>query len=94
MSRIPQYEYEGGPIYERINLLSARNIMPHEVRPGDNFGLKIIARVWESWNGWCAYQGPTTWTDEQVAFFGDEVDYEVAKLLFPTMAIGRSYGGT
>jgi hypothetical protein len=67
-------------------------VRPGEVRPGDNYGYKIIACVWE--NYWCAYRGPTTWSDEHVANSGNMVDQVTAEKMFPTLAkLGLSYHG-
>lgn len=66
--------------------LSAYHVHPDEVKKGDRYGYKIVACVWESWNGWCAFSGPTDWTDERVAKYGDEIPEEAANLLFPTLA--------
>jgi hypothetical protein len=72
--------------------LNAYTIQPDEIQEGDRFGYKIVAGIWEGWNGWCAFRGPTAWTDQQVLDEGDEISFVAAKLLFPTLAnLGRVY---
>lgn len=66
--------------------LNKYTIEPGEIKEGDRFGVKIVACIWEGWNGWCVFTGPSDWTDEKVAQQGYEVDIKVAKALFPTLA--------
>jgi hypothetical protein len=85
------YSYEPG---KTLELLNPYVLSPHEVKGNDLLGYKFIAQVWGSWNGWCAYRGLATWTDSQVADYGDEIPYELAIMIFPVMEhAGRSYGG-
>ena len=66
--------------------LNAYTIAPDEIKGGDRYGYKIVAVVSEYHHGWCAYEGPTDWTDKKVADNGDEVPEGAAKALFPTLA--------
>jgi len=59
-------------------------ICGHEINSGDRFGVKVIAVFYG--DCWCAYSGSTDLSDSAIARGGDEVLYEVAKLLFPTLA--------
>lgn len=63
-----------------------------EVQDNDRYGYKIVAVIAEGYNGWAAYRGPTGWSDEVVASNGDPISFELAQLLFPTLAAtGRVY---
>lgn len=61
-------------------------IEPAEIQEGDKFGLKIVACIWQGWNGWCAFYGPPDWSDQRVAAEGDELPKKIAVALFPTLA--------
>jgi hypothetical protein len=72
--------------------LNAYVIEPSEIQEGDRFGYKVIAFPFVGWNGWGAYRGPTTWSDERVAESGDAVSQHIAELLFPALRdTGRVY---
>ncbi len=58
-------------------------VRPNEIEPGDGFGYKIVAVRWAPINGWCAFRGPTGWTDAHVAANGDMISEEIARKLFP-----------
>ena len=62
-----------------LNPVTAR---PIDLRPDDKLGFKIIAVIGWSGQDWCAYEGLTDWTDEEVASGGDKIGKEVAELLF------------
>jgi hypothetical protein len=66
--------------------LNHYTIEGREIQAGDQFGLKLVACIWQGWNGWCVFMGPPDWTDQKVAAQGDEVPEKVAKMLFPTLA--------
>jgi hypothetical protein len=89
-----QKECYGSTSRPEPEILNAYLATPTDVKPGDHYGYKIIACVWEGWNGWCAYRAPTNWTDAQAAAFGDEIPRSIAEALFPALAHNRSYGGT
>jgi hypothetical protein len=72
-------------IYNDNNTLNAYNISGFEIRPNDRYGYKIVAVVWDE-DSWCAFRGLTDWDDEYVKASGEEIPYEVAKYLFPTIA--------
>jgi hypothetical protein len=57
-------------------------VKPHELKPDDMLGFKIIAVIGASGKDWAAYRGLTNWDDERVAREGDKVDQEVAEGLF------------
>jgi hypothetical protein len=79
--------------WDNIDTLNSYLIEPEEIKDGDKYGYKIIAWVFKAFNGWCAFSGPTSWSDEQVANYGNEISENVANLLFPTLAgSGRVYG--
>jgi hypothetical protein len=85
MSRTSQPDFEEGT-------LNAYMVRGNEVQPGDRYGYKIVAVINEGWNGWAAYRGPTTWSDEKVAANGDAISKEAAEALFSTLAAtGRIY---
>lgn len=76
--------------------LNSYVVTPDEIKVGDRFGYKIVAKVWEiPWGSescWCAYRGLTDWTDQRCEEEGDEIDEEVANQLFPSLAVlGMSY---
>jgi hypothetical protein len=70
--------------------LSSYNISSEEIQDGDLFGYKIIAVV--RGNYWCAYRGSTDWEDEKIALEGDAIQFEVAVILFPTIADTHTWG--
>lgn len=79
-------------IFGNTTTLDARVIQPGEVQPGDHYGYKVVAAVWQACNTWCAFRGPTDWDDERVLNYGDEIPYGAAQALFPTLAgLGRVY---
>lgn len=59
-------------------------VSPSEVQDRDRYGYKIIATV--SGPFWCAYRGPTGWSDEKVAAEGDAISQKIAELLFPSLS--------
>jgi hypothetical protein len=71
--------------------LNAYSVEGREVAGGDRYGYKVIAKCWDDWNGWCAYRGPTGWSDERVLAEGDMIPEEAAKALFPTIGAMRLY---
>lgn len=73
--------------------LSAYNISSHEIQPEDIFGYKIVAKIWDD-KSWCAFRGQTDWSDDKVWANGDEISFEVARLLFPTIAHTVAYYGS
>lgn len=74
-------------------ILDASRIYLDEIQPGDRFGYKITAMVFEGIEGWCAYRAPLEWSDDRACAEGDEIDERAAKLLFPTLdALGYKYG--
>jgi hypothetical protein len=58
-------------------------IRAYQVKPGMIMPIKVVAVVYET--SWCAYQGPSNWTDERVAESGDQIPFETAGKLFPVM---------
>ncbi|KRT69373.1 MAG: hypothetical protein XU15_C0011G0055 [candidate division NC10 bacterium CSP1-5] len=68
--------------YKFVNKASTR---PSELRPGMAMAVKVVAVLHTDFPSWCAYQGPTDWSDQQVADQGDEILQEAAERLFPTM---------
>lgn len=76
---------------EKVETLNPYSIGPTEIVAGDVLGYKIIAVVDGTGKFWYAAMGPTTWTDERVAAFGDKISEEVANRLFSTVAYGRIY---
>ncbi len=68
-----------------------RRVVPDDVQDGDAFAIKVVAVVGFA-NDWTAYQGPSDWTDDQVAEGGNKVLAEAAKILFyPCATSGRVY---
>ena len=68
-----------------------RVVAPDDVVEGDAFALKVVA-VTGAANDWTAYQGPSDWTDDQVAEHGEKLLSEAAKILFyPLACSGRLY---
>lgn len=85
MTRTSQPDFEPGTLNPYL-------VQAREIAGGDRYGYKVVAVIDESWNGWRAYRGPTSWTDQQVADNGDAVSEETARALFPTLAAaGRIY---
>lgn len=75
--------------YFEPGTLNAYHIRPEEIKSGDRYGYKVVAVVYAN-NFWMAYRGPTGWDDERVANEGDQVEYSVARRLFPTLdAVGH-----
>lgn len=72
--------------YFPTGTLNHYSIEKGEIQEGDKFGVKIVACIWQGWNGWCVFSGPPDWSDERVAAEGDEVDKKIAMRLFPTLA--------
>jgi hypothetical protein len=67
------------------------NVKPNELRPNDRLGFKIIAVI-GSGHDWAAYQGLSSWSDEQVATEGDKISQAAAEALFyAPVAAGLSY---
>lgn len=85
MTRTSQPDFEDGTLNPYL-------VQGDEIEPGDRYGYKVVAIIHQGWNGWAAYRGPTTWSDEHVAANGDPVSQEAAEALFPTLAAtGRIY---
>lgn len=59
---------------------------PVDIKPGDTFGVKVVAIFDEGGYSWAAYRGPTSWTDEHVASRGAKILREAAELLFYALA--------
>jgi hypothetical protein len=77
-------------IFNKENTLNSYSITLNEIEVGDRFGYKIIAVVHEE-DSWLAYRGLSHWGDSEVAERGDPISYEIAKLLFPTIANSIKY---
>ena len=85
MARTEQPAFEPGT-------LNAYLVRPDEVKPGDRYGYKVVVVVDEYVPQWRAYKGPTSWTDEHVAFNGDALTEKEACAMFPSIAAsGRDY---
>lgn len=54
---------------------------PSDAIQGVAFATKLVAVVGCN-NDWTAYEGPSDWTDQQVALRGQKIDKEAAKLIF------------
>jgi len=64
---------------------------PRDLHPGDAFAIKVVAVVGYNWD-WCAYQGPSSWGDQEVADSGDKLPEGVATRLFYVLAdSGHTY---
>jgi len=64
---------------------------PSDIEANDAFAIKVVA-VAGSGNDWAAYEGPTDWTDQEVADSGDKLSREAAERLFYVLAwSGRHY---
>jgi len=85
MSRTSEPDFE-------LGTLNAYCIRPDEVQPGDRYGYKVVVVVDNYVPQWCAYKGPTSWTDEKVSEYGDALTEKEACVLFPSIAAsGRNY---
>ena len=62
--------------------LIPNDVAGDELLPGVRLGVKVIARIGYV-KDWAAYQGPTDWTDYQVAENGDKLSREAGEALFP-----------
>ena len=67
-------------------------VSPDDTRVNDAFAIKVVA--WVAGDGsWCAYYGPSDWSDESIACCGDALSQEVGEKLFYVLAAsGRRYG--
>lgn len=64
---------------------------PYQIQDGDSVAIKVVAVAGTN-NDWAAYEGPTTWSDEQVASQGDKLaKNQVGKLFHVMSASGRRY---
>ncbi len=79
-----EYTQEGYMAKRRYR--DKRVVAPDDVKEGDAFAIKVVAVVGAA-NDWTAYQGPSDWTDDQVAEHGEKLLSEAAKLLFYPCAI-------
>ena len=75
--------------YNEFGTLNSFKICGNELEAGDIFGYKIIAVVYDG--RWMAYRGLTHLSDDEIAQSGEEVSFEIAEYLFPTLA---RYAGT
>lgn len=72
--------------------LDPEKITRQDLADWDRFGYKIVA-VRANFNGWCAFRGPTDWSDYRVFQEGEVLDATTAKCLFPNLAeLGGIYG--
>lgn len=62
-------------------------VKPRNLMPGVAVSMKIVAVVGGSGFDWAAYQGPTSWSDEEVAKHGDKLLKSYAEPLFREMTI-------
>ncbi len=66
---------------------------PCDVKNGDAFAVKVVAVAGYD-NDWAAYEGPSHWSDPDVADYGDKLSKEQAEPLFYVLAnSGRYYRG-
>jgi hypothetical protein len=70
--------------------LNSYLIEPDEIEADDRYGYKVVAVIHAD-DCWGVYRGLTDWTDATVAIAGDGVSFEVARLLFPTIAATVSH---
>jgi len=67
------------------------SISPSDLVPGDRMAVKVVACIGQA-NDWAAYQGPSDWSDEQVAEQGDKIPESAAmELFYAAHASGRVY---
>ena len=77
--------------YHFIGAEEACNMCPRDVKARDAFPIKVVAVVGFG-NDWAAYYGPTRWSDERVAFYGEKLSAEQAEPLFCALRnSGRFY---
>ncbi|MDI6770130.1 MAG: hypothetical protein QMD04_10715 [Anaerolineales bacterium] len=79
MTRTSSPDFEPGTLNPYV-------VQAREVTGGDRYGYKVVAVIDQAWDGWRAYRGPTSWSDQQVAEHGDPLSEEAAQALFPTLA--------
>lgn len=71
--------------------LNPVSVIPNELKADDRLGFKIIA-VMGYRKDWAAYQGLTSWSDEEVASHGNKLSEDVARALFyAPVALGLAY---
>ena len=64
---------------------------PVDVEDGDAFAVKVVAVAGYD-NDWAAYEGPSDWTDQEIAGSGDKLSRKAAERLFYVLAeSGRHY---
>ena len=73
------------------NTLNPYIVNVYEQQEGDRYGYKIIAVIHRH-RYWCAYLGPTDWSDQKVADEGRKIEFEKAKRIFPILDYERPYG--
>ncbi len=75
----------------RLTFRNKVNVSPSDVRDDDAFALKVVAVAGLA-NDWTAYQGPSSWTDAEVAEGGDKITESAARALFYVLhKSGRRY---
>lgn len=57
-------------------------VRPGDLSEGDAFATKVVAVVGYS-QDWAAYEGPSDWSDMEVARKGTKISEEAAQRLFP-----------
>lgn len=74
-----------------LNWVNKITVIPDNIRGSTASAVKVVAVAgWD--NDWAAYEGPSDWTDEQVAASGSKIDGEVARRLFVSYnESGRRY---
>jgi len=61
--------------------LNPVQVIPATLKPGDVLGFKVIALIGYA-GDWAAYEGLTSWTDDEVAALGDKISQKAAEALF------------
>jgi len=61
--------------------LNPVQVIPATLKPGDVLGIKVVAVIGYA-GDWAAYEGLTSWTDDEVEAFGDKISQKAAEALF------------
>jgi hypothetical protein len=64
------------------------------LKPGDIVGVKHVAVIHDSGQGFTCYMGPSDWSDERIAQGGDKVLEEVARAVAPYLSHLAYYGAS
>lgn len=65
-------------------------VSPSDVQDGDAFAVKVVAVAGHD-NDWAAYEGPSHWTDNEVAESGDKLLKEQAAPLFHVFRVSERH---